>query len=87
MEPIMRTQTPLNGLGLGLGSQLTCNVGLVFPTKGSSSPKSPMTPLSSNEHPYSSFCATPPLVLLALSLSLFSLQSCQPPLFTQFCYI
>ena len=45
----MHTQSSINGQGLKLGSQLTCIVGLVFPTKGGSLPSDPMTPLSSHK--------------------------------------
>ena len=76
---IVHTQLLLDRLGLGLGSQLTCRVGLVFPNKGSSSPSDPMTPLSSWEHPYLPLCVALPLsIASSLSLSL-SLQNCQPP--------
>ena len=66
----VRTQPLLNGPGIGLGSQLTCRVGLVFPTKGSSSPSVPMTPFSSSEHPYFPLCVA---LCLGIASSLFSL--------------
>ena len=52
MAPIVHTQPLLYGPGLRLGSQLTCRVGIVFPTKGSSSPSDTMTSLNLSEHPY-----------------------------------
>ena len=67
----MRTQLLLNGPSLGLGSQLTCRVGLVFLTKGSSFPDDTMTPLSPNEHPCFPLCVALPLgIARSLSLTL-----------------
>jgi len=86
----VHTQLLLGGPGLELGSQLTSKEGLVFPTKGSSSPSDPTTPLSSCEHPYFPLYVTLPLGVtssLSLSLSLFSLQNCQPPFYTHFLYL
>ena len=67
--PIVHTQLLLNGLGLGLGLQLTCRVSLVFPNKGSSSPSDPKTPLAPVNTLTLLSVLLSPLVLLALSLS------------------
>ena len=42
--PILRAQFILNGVGLDLGSQLICIVGLEFPTMGGPLPSNPLTP-------------------------------------------
>ena len=65
----MCTQSSLNGQGLKLGSQLTCIVGLVFPTKGGSLPSDLMTPLNSHKLLLFISRLLPLLVVLALSLS------------------
>ena len=76
----VRTQPLLlNGPGLGLGSQLTCRVGLVFLTKGSSFLGDTMTTLSPSEHPCFPLCVALPLGIasslsLSLSLPIFSFE-------------
>ena len=82
------TQPLLNGSGLGLGSQLTCRVGLVFPIKGNSSPSDTMTSLNPSEHTYFPlYVALSPGFTSSLSLSLFSLQNCQPLLLILLSYL
>ena len=86
----MRTQSSINGQGLKLGSQLTCIVGLVFPTKGGSLPSDPMTPLSSHKLLLFISKLLPLLVVVALSLSsslYFLPRISNPFLFTHFPYL
>ena len=69
----VHTQPQLDEPGLGSGSQLTCRVGLVFPTKGSSTPSDTIISLNPNEHPYLPPCvALSPGCTSLLFLSLFS---------------
>ena len=71
----MLTDHVFNRPGLGSGSQLTCRVSLVFPTKGSSPPNDTMTSLNPSEHPHFPLCvALPPGFANSLPLSIFSLE-------------
>ena len=70
---IMGAPLLLDGLGLELGSQFTCIVGLVFPTRGSSSPNDPMAPHSSHEFPFLFFLSYSPLRWYQLCFSFYSL--------------
>ena len=79
----VRIQILLCGPDLELGSQSTCIVGLVIPTKGSSTSNHSIALLNPSEHPYSPLSFTHSRVsficFLSLSFLLFSLQKCQPP--------
>ena len=70
MAPIVGTQPLPQGQGLELSSQFTYRVGLVFLTKGSSTPSDTMTPLSPSEHPHFPLCVALPLGIVG-SLYLF----------------
>ena len=87
----MGRQPWLEGPGLELGLQFTYRVGLVFPTKGTSTLNDTLTSLNPSKRPCFPLRATFfPSSPNSLSFSLFSpflFQSSQPPFFTQFFYL